>query len=680
VQSKGFLGGKYVEPVQVIAGEVQTFTARQSGTGRPVYVHQITGTAQGEQTKLLKLLLMCLYRIPAVKERVLDISDEGDVYYVVTESSPPYLLLKDWLEREWEKAEANSGQSRPEARPAGDKRSEQPFREEALREGVQRPTPPKQSFDQGPPAASGIPRAAPPVAKASDDQGEFTRLFQQANFHRPPAAAPSEDVQRPPSAPPKPAPQPEVPRKSGLPNTPDNSPAHRDPFGETQLFSPASQNPKQTEQHSIQSSPMRPVTPVPPSPAPARSLDKSLPGPRPGIDDRGEHTRLFTAPAPTGPPKQNAAGPTPADSVVAGKPQIPNNTEPPRSVPGEFTKLFNAGPGVQPPEKSPLSPDPKPLAGQGHEPGEFTRFFSSDPSELNRSSPPLSTPAVQRPSAPPPTPPRSSATPPQGAPGEFTQLFSGAPQGEGRSAPAAPLNFKNASVPGDPFRNPQPQGRSGTAGEFTRMFGVVSDTPQPSGWGGSAGPGEYTKLFGIPGSAPVTPQSQKAPGAPSSLPSLNEPGPGAASPGVGKGTGPGEFTQVIGQPSSGPAAGGATREPPNAAMAGGGSPAMPLSFKPQVPPVPQLNMPHVSASGPSVTPPSVAGGAAQPPAMTAPHVQGQVAGVGVSASPHMPASPPIPQSAMPLSASSKPRTALIVVFAVLLVLAIALVVLIATQR
>ena len=358
VESKGFLGGKYVEPVQVIAGEVQTFTARQAATGRSVYVHQITGTTRGEQTKLLKLLLMCLYRIPAVKERVLDISDEGETYYVVTESSPPYLLLKDWLQREWEKAEGISEQSAPEAGPAAHRRSEQAFRPEAPGEGVQRPTPPTQFFGHALPP-SGIPPAAPSAGKSSDDAGEFTRLFQQADFHQPSAAVPSEHVQRPaaPSAKPaKPAAQPEASRKPGVPNTAENSPGHRDAAGETQLFSPASRNSKQTEQRPIQSSPMRPVTPVPPSPVAGASLEKSSPGLKPGVDERAEHTRLFLTPSPfETQEKPNPGGARPADPVIAGKPDSPKTPEAPRSVPGEFTKLFNADPTASRP-RSPHFP------------------------------------------------------------------------------------------------------------------------------------------------------------------------------------------------------------------------------------------------------------------------------------------------------------------------------------
>jgi hypothetical protein len=681
VESKGFLGGKYVEPVQVIAGEVQTFTARQAATGRPVYVHQVVGAGRQEQTKLLKLLLMCLYRVPAVKERVLDISDEGDNYYVVTESSPPFLMLREWLEREWQKAEGSPKQTAPEPGAASDKRFEQPFRQEGLRDEVQRPTPPKQTFDR-PVPASGIPQPPPSAPKTSDDQGEFTRLFQQAGSQRPPAGMPSDQVQRPAPSAPKPAtPDAELSRKSALPNGSANPPAHRDAAAETQLFSPASRNVKPADQHSVQSSPMRPVTPVPPSPASGAPPNK---GPKPGVDERGEHTRLFATPAASGAdPKRNASAPAAPDSLLAGSPNSPKTPEGSRSAPGELTQLFSAGPTV-PQEKPAASPDQKPLAGHKDEPGEFTRFFSAENPASNRSSTPLPTPGVQRPSAPPLVPPRTSGTPPQGAPGEFTQLFSGAPfsgapREEGRPVSAPPSNFKNTSVPGDPFRNPQSQGRSGTAGEFTRMFGVVSDTPQPSSSIGSAGPGEYTKLFGIPDSAPMTPQSQKTPGAPSSLPSLNEPGPGAGSRGPGKGTGPGEFTQVIGQPSTGPVAGGPSRNPATPAPAGGGgSPMPPLNFKPQVPPVPHVNMPHASVAPPSVTPVSAAPPHA--PAVSAPHLSAQVGGVGVSASPQMPAPAPIPQPAMPASAASKPRVALVVVFAVLLMLAIALVVLIAMQR
>ena len=105
MDSKPFLGGKYVGPVQVTTGEVETFTAREAGSDRPVYVHQISGTALPAQAALLKLLLSCLYRSPTVKEHVLDVREEGDVCYVVTQSAPQCLLLGEWLQFESERSD-----------------------------------------------------------------------------------------------------------------------------------------------------------------------------------------------------------------------------------------------------------------------------------------------------------------------------------------------------------------------------------------------------------------------------------------------------------------------------------------------------------------------------------------------------------------------------------------------
>ena len=693
MEAKGFIGGKYVEPVQVIAGDVQTFTARHAATGRPVYVHQITETARPEQTTLLKLLLLCLYRVPAVKERVLDISDEGDTYFVVTESNPAYLVLREWLQREWDKADGGGIQAPGVANPAGENRSE--MREEAIRNAVQRPTPPPQSsMRPQPQPAPGVQRPAPPVNKSPADSAEFTRLFQQVDFARPAAAPPSGNVQRPGqgSAKSNPSPQPDPSRKPALPNGPDSAQQSGEVGEFTRLFSDAPQGSKQPpNDRVIQSAPMRPVNPVAPAPAAGGSAQNPLAGPSRFTADEGtEHTNLFKTPPPIATREQpknvqadRAKSPDPMTPLTAPPfkdPQRPGNT------PGEFTELFNAGPKLpnsgpaQTGQKPAPSPDSHPLSTSKGQPGEFTQFFSSEGQGLNRPFSGSSAPGAQRPSPISAVPSHSNSVSPDGSPGEFTQLFSAPPGNERRSAPPPPsLGFNNtSSVPGDPFRNPHNQPRSGSSGDFNRMFGDGSESAQPSGAGAGKEDGEYTKLFGSPGSVAATPQSQKAPGARSSFPSLNEPGPGAASGAPVKGTGPGDFTQVIGRPSTGQAS-GPSGAPPSAGPAGG-SPAVQFNMNPQLPTVPQI--PHVpaagplgsaSVAGPSVTPPSASAAGVHPPSMSAPHGP-------VSAAPQMPAPPPVPPQVAPAAAASKPRTALFVVFAILLILAIALVVLIMMNR
>lgn len=97
------LGGKYSEPEQVTPGLIQTFRARDLATGRPVLVHRISDLDYGEQNSLLKLLLSSLYRSPDVRKSVIDITEEGNDCYVMTEDIPQCFLLREWLQFENER-------------------------------------------------------------------------------------------------------------------------------------------------------------------------------------------------------------------------------------------------------------------------------------------------------------------------------------------------------------------------------------------------------------------------------------------------------------------------------------------------------------------------------------------------------------------------------------------------
>jgi hypothetical protein len=100
LDSMSLLSGKYLQAEQVSPGLVQTFRARDSATGRPVFVHRIGDSDCAEQASLLKLLLSCLYRSPAVKELVLEVKEDAEACYVVTEAAPQCFLLREWLEFE----------------------------------------------------------------------------------------------------------------------------------------------------------------------------------------------------------------------------------------------------------------------------------------------------------------------------------------------------------------------------------------------------------------------------------------------------------------------------------------------------------------------------------------------------------------------------------------------------
>jgi hypothetical protein len=109
LDSMPLLGGKYSEPEQVSPGLVQTFRARDLATGRPVLVHRISDLSSGEQNSLLKLLLSSLYRSPEVKKSVIDVKEEGEVCYVVTEDVPQCFLLQEWLQFENERPDGLKG-------------------------------------------------------------------------------------------------------------------------------------------------------------------------------------------------------------------------------------------------------------------------------------------------------------------------------------------------------------------------------------------------------------------------------------------------------------------------------------------------------------------------------------------------------------------------------------------
>lgn len=102
------LSGKYLEAEQAAPGVIQTFRARDLATADPVFVHRISDANCNEQASLLRLLLLCLYRSPAVKKLVLEVREDAEACYVVTESAPQCFLLREWLELEARNAEASS--------------------------------------------------------------------------------------------------------------------------------------------------------------------------------------------------------------------------------------------------------------------------------------------------------------------------------------------------------------------------------------------------------------------------------------------------------------------------------------------------------------------------------------------------------------------------------------------
>jgi hypothetical protein len=122
LNSMSLLSGRYLQAEEVSPGLVQTFRARDFATGRPVFVHRIGDSDCAEQASLLKLLLSCLYRSPAVKQMVLEVREDAEACYVVTEAAPQCFLLREWLEFEAKISEEviSSPQGAPKAPPASE--------------------------------------------------------------------------------------------------------------------------------------------------------------------------------------------------------------------------------------------------------------------------------------------------------------------------------------------------------------------------------------------------------------------------------------------------------------------------------------------------------------------------------------------------------------------------------
>ena len=289
----------------------------------------------------------------------------------------------------------------------------------------------------------------------------------------------------------------------------------------------------------------------------------------------------------------------------------------PARDPGEFTRQFQNEPTGS---RAGLASAPPPAA-EPHVPGEFTQLFGrggqSQPSALPpMMSPPPISPPPMMPAAPAPPPPPLVSEKPQ--PGEFTRLF--------RNPLATPAESPISSLPTN-----SPSTR--TPGEFTRIFG--GGTPP-----GTSVPPPPAAMPAPPPPPPTTPgpltESLDPRHAPTSKPDSNQ---------LAATSAPGEFTRVI-RGSGG--IGSSPTQPP----------APPPAAAAPASPVPTFQAPSL----PTAPPPPAA-----PPAPA----------------PHMPtipvAAPPAP--AAPQAATmGRPSTALIILFVVLLVVALALIAYVILRR
>lgn len=291
METLGFLGGKYQKKEQIVPGPVQTFRAREAGTSREVFVHRVSTTdEQAEQMALLRMLTTVLLRSNEARKLVLDFGEEQGFWYVVTESEPRCLILREWLQ-----FELNRGAS-PPTPPASEPSAplSQPKEASIPPAGPTRPEPGEftRVFQSLKPEAGPPPTASstePPLKR--DEPGEFTRFFQGG-------LAPSEN---------KPPANPEVKRSQDRPS--------RGGFVQ------------------------RPHTPIPPlQPKPAET---------------GEFTRLFAHPNTEVPksgdrfPDYPSPKPDPGDPFSGGgnTPKAPPQDP---AEPGEYTRIFGAAGGPSP--------------------------------------------------------------------------------------------------------------------------------------------------------------------------------------------------------------------------------------------------------------------------------------------------------------------------------------------
>ncbi len=339
-----FLGGKYQKTEQIVPGPVQTFRAREAGTGREVFVHRVSCTEeQAQQTALLRMLTTVLLRSSEARKLVLDFGDDQGFWYVVTESEPRCLILREWLQFELNRAAGSpSGEERapvnavPKQSPAVKPQGPQPDESEpgeftrmfsgSLPKGSKSGSPPSLNEPEKPAVSP------PPPASAPGEPGEFTRVFRSFT----PQAARPEHSSTPAAA----------------PNAP-NEPGEFTRFFQEGLPRPADKAARGPEIKRGPDKPsrggfvQRPHTPMPPV-----SQKASEPG---------EFTRMFSQPNAEAPKSENVfadyPNPKPDSPGPVYRTDTPKPLESDRQEPGEYTKIF--GPGVSSPaEQQPQGPIP----------------------------------------------------------------------------------------------------------------------------------------------------------------------------------------------------------------------------------------------------------------------------------------------------------------------------------
>jgi hypothetical protein len=372
-----FLGGKYEKTEQIDYGPVETFRARNAATSKPVYIHRVSiAEEQPQQAALLRLLMTAMFRSSTVRKLVLDFGEEKGFWYVITESEPRCLLLKEWLQSEIDNVAPAPPVSAPVPAPPA---------------SVPPPALDLKTELQPNPAASHPPE--PPA-------GEFTRVFRRSVA--PPAApssAPPVSAAPAPGLPPPPtqAEAGEFTRffKGGLPPSPPKSPSPASPL--------RGERPSNPDLQRRQINAQRPNTPFPPP-----MLPPTPPSAPPPANDSGEFTRMFSSQPAAAPQFARGAQrvPPPGLPDIFDTPlEAPAPSPSAKQQPGEYTLLFGKGEAPPPIQKPAAVAEPRsaPIVDDG------ARLF-----------------ATRAPGAPPPRLPQPAIHPtlPSG-PSEFTLMSSG---------------------------------------------------------------------------------------------------------------------------------------------------------------------------------------------------------------------------------------------------------------
>ncbi|HEX4809370.1 MAG TPA: hypothetical protein VH325_10590, partial [Bryobacteraceae bacterium] len=504
-----FLGGKYQQPEQIVSGEVQTFRARESATGRVVFVHRVAADADPKQAALLRLLLTGLFRSSSARNQILDFAEEPGFWYVVTESTEKCLLLREWLQLEIGSPSSGSATHSPKPTEVSD-------------------------HDTHPKAESARPAPTKPISDFSGGPIPFVireQPVQPAGPSSPaPAAARNEFAkQEPVRAEPKPQPKPTI---------------------ESQWQSQSQSQPEPKPWPKLEPLP-EPVKLEPVRIEPERELKPEPPKPPPSQGEPGEFTRFFKGGMPpSAPSRPDAFRSQDRPSRGFGPVQRPSNppSNPPKGEPGEFTQMFNRSSGES---AAPAPPSPsnaaKPAAdmpsGRSGYSGNVDYGFNNPSSNprMDRlpdlSNRPGDLPSMFQANAEAPTPMRTASQ----EPGEYTRMF-----GKGSIPP--PIQPQSAVGSFPMPRSDDPLGGSTRFG----MPAPQAAPPPPA----PTGPSEFTRV--MMGNRPQDPAAgQGAPGAGQGAPEAGTP-PGGGAPGMGA---PAGFGKPLAMPGQMPGMGGGQGSP-----------------------------------------------------------------------------------------------------------------------